>query len=172
MLRRFSLYGFLKNQQYYDYFLLLAFRQMGLSYFVIGLLIAFRELMINLLEIPTGGVADLCGRRRSMIFSFVAYIISFLIFGISGIAASASLGPTRALISFLLLAMLFFALGDAFRTGTHKALIFSWLRILGRIDERTKVYGYTRSWSKIGSAVSVLIASVIALGFFLTPGRP
>ncbi|MGW8180132.1 MAG: MFS transporter, partial [bacterium] len=163
MLRRFSLYGFLKNQQYYDYFLLLAFRQMGLTYFVIGLLIAFRELMINLLEIPTGGIADLCGRRRSMIFSFMAYIVSFLIFGISGIAASASLGPRGTLIPFLLLAMLFFAVGDAFRTGTHKALIFSWLRIQRRIDDRTKVYGYTRSWSKIGSAVSVLIASVIVL---------
>ena len=43
MLRRFSLYGFLKNQQYYDYFLLLAFRQMGLSFFLIGVLIAFRQ---------------------------------------------------------------------------------------------------------------------------------
>ncbi|MBW1912538.1 MAG: MFS transporter, partial [Deltaproteobacteria bacterium] len=46
MLRKFSLYGFLKNQQYYDYFLILAFRQMGLSYFMIGLLIAFREIMV------------------------------------------------------------------------------------------------------------------------------
>ena len=136
---------------------------MGLSYFVIGLLIAFRELMINLLEIPTGGVADLCGRRRSMIFSFVAYIISFFIFGISGLAASASLGPLGALVPLLLVAMFFFAVGDAFRTGTHKALIFSWLRLQGRTDERTKVYGYTRSWSKIGSAVSVLIASAIGL---------
>ena len=163
MLRRFSLYGFLKNQQYYDYFLLLAFRQMGLSYFVIGLLIAFRELMINLLEIPTGGVADLCGRRRSMIFSFVAYIISFLVFGISGTAGADSRWPMTALIPCLLLAMLFFAVGEAFRTGTHKALIFSWLRIQGRTAERTKVYGYTRSWSKIGSAVSVLIASTIVL---------
>ena len=54
MLRRFSLYGFLKNQQYHDYFLLLAFRQMGLSYFVIGVLIAFREVMVNLMEIPAG----------------------------------------------------------------------------------------------------------------------
>ena len=81
MIGRFSLYGFLKNQQYYDYFLILAFRQMGLSYFAIGILVAFREIMINLMEIPTGGVADLCGRRGSMIFSFVSYIISFAIFG-------------------------------------------------------------------------------------------
>ena len=57
--------------------------------------------------------------------------------------------------------MAFFAVGDAFRTGTHKALIFTWLRLRGREDERTKVYGYTRSWSKIGSAVSVIIACVI-----------
>ncbi|MEE8397883.1 MAG: MFS transporter [Desulfobacterales bacterium] len=161
MLTRFSLYGFLKNQQYYDYFLLLAFRQMGLSYFVIGVLIAFREVMINIIEIPSGGVADLCGRRRSMIFSFIAYIISFAIFGMSGLAAVASQLPHHTLIPLLLTAMFFFAVGDAFRTGTHKALIFTWLRLQGRENERTRIYGYTRSWSKIGSAVSVILACVI-----------
>jgi len=161
MLGRFSLYGFLKNQQYYDYFILLAFRQMGLSYFAIGVLIAFREAMINIMEIPSGGVADLCGRRRSMIFSFVAYIISFTIFGFAGMGALERGLPQRALVLLLMTAMLFFAVGDAFRTGTHKALIFSWLRLQGREDERTKVYGYTRSWSKIGSAVSVVLACAI-----------
>ena len=43
---------------------------MGLSYFIIGVLISFREIMINIMEIPTGGVADLCGRRNAMVFSF------------------------------------------------------------------------------------------------------
>jgi len=161
MLKRFSLYGFLKNQQYYEYFLLLAFLQMGLSYFLIGILIAFREVMINILEIPSGGVADLCGRRRSMILSMAAYIVSFTIFGFSGMAATAAPLLKQVLIPLLLAAMVFFAVGDAFRTGTHKALIFTWLRIQGREDERTKVYGYTRSWSKIGSAVSVVVACVI-----------
>ena len=108
MLRRFSLYGFLKNQQYYDCFLLLAFRQMGLSYFIIGLLIAFREIMINIMEIPTGGIADLCGKRSSMIFSFIAYIFSFAIFGVSGIAATESKISQHTLIFFLLFAMIFF----------------------------------------------------------------
>jgi MFS family permease len=161
MIGRFSLYGFLKNQQYYDYFLILAFRQMGLSFFAIGILVAFREIMINLMEIPTGGVADLCGRRGSMIFSFLSYIISFVIFGSSGIAATEFGLSTSVLISLLFLAMFFFAIGDAFRTGTHKALIFTWLSNQGRTDEVTKVYGYTRSWSKIGSAVSVIVACVI-----------
>jgi len=161
MLGRFSLYGFLKNQQYYDYFILLAFRQMGLSYFVIGVLIAFREVMINIMEIPTGGVADLCGRRRSMIFSFIAYIISFAVFGFAGRAASDGELPHTVLIPLLMIAMTLFAVGEAFRTGTHKALIFGWLRLRGREDDRTQVYGYTRSWSKIGSALSVVIACAI-----------
>ncbi|GAG27615.1 unnamed protein product, partial [marine sediment metagenome] len=114
MLRRFSLYGFLKNQQYYDYFLLLAFIQMGLSYFLIGVLIAFREIMINIIEIPSGAIADLYGRRKSMILSFVAYIISFVTFGLSGMAAMQFKLALHTLMPLLFLAMSFFAIGDAF----------------------------------------------------------
>ena len=36
-----------------------------------------------------------------------------------------------------------------FRGGTHKAMILDWLRAQGRESERTRVYGFTRSWSKI-----------------------
>lgn len=152
MIARFSLYGFLKNQRYFEPFIILFFLQEGLSFTEIGFLIAFREIFINLMEIPSGAVADLFGRRRSMMLSFGAYIISFAVFGFSG-----------AYWHFFV-AMFFFAVGEAFRTGTHKAMIFTWLRINDRLDEKTKVYGYTRSWSKIGSAVSTVIA--VALVFF------
>lgn len=89
------------------------------------------------------------GRRHAMILSMVAYIVSFSIFGLS-----TSLG-------LLFLAMFCFAIGEAFRTGTHKAMIFEWLRSQNRTNEKTKVYGYTRSWAKIGSAVSVVVAAVL-----------
>ena len=151
MIRRFSLYGFLKNQRYFEPFIILFFLQRGLSFTQIGFLIAFRELFINLMEIPSGAVADLFGRRRSMILAFVSYIISFAIFGFC-----------QDYWHFFI-AMFFFAVGEAFRTGTHKAMIFTWLRIEGRLDEKTKVYGYTRSWSKIGSAVSTILAVAFVL---------
>ncbi|UCB42005.1 MAG: MFS transporter [Dehalococcoidales bacterium] len=151
MIRRFSLYGFLKNQRYFEPFIILFFLQQGLSFTQIGFLIAFRELFINLMEIPSGAVADLFGRRRSMMLSFVSYIISFTIFGFSQD------------YWHMFPAMFFFAIGEAFRTGTHKAMIFTWLRIEGRLDEKTKIYGYTRSWSKIGSAVSTVLAVAIVL---------
>ena len=152
MIRRFSLYGFLKNQRYFEPFIILFFLQSGLTFTQIGLLIAFRELVINLMEIPSGAIADLFGRRRSMILSFTSYIVSFAIFGVSGDYWQ------------FFIAMFFFSIGEAFRTGTHKAMIFTWLRIENRLDEKTKVYGYTRSWSKIGSAVSTVLAVALVLG--------
>ncbi|MDD4924352.1 MAG: MFS transporter [Dehalococcoidales bacterium] len=151
MIGRFSLYGFLKNQRYFEPFVILFFLQQGLSFTQIGILIGFRELFINLIEIPSGAVADLFGRRRSMILSFVSYIISFAVFGFSSD------------YWHFFVAMFFFAIGEAFRTGTHKAMIFTWLRLQGRLDEKTKVYGYTRSWSKIGSVVSTILAVIFVL---------
>ncbi len=153
MIRRFSLYGFLKNQQYYEPFLILYLRDLGLSFTMIGVLIGYRAVLINLFEVPSGVVADLWGRRRSMVTGWAAYIVSFVLFGL------AVRGPIG--LAMLFVAMSFFAVGEAFRTGTHKAMIFTWLRLQGRASERTKVYGYTRSWSKIGSALSVLVAGAL-----------
>ncbi|HOZ45046.1 MAG TPA: MFS transporter [Candidatus Hydrogenedentes bacterium] len=146
---RFSLYGFLKNQTYYEPFLILAFREKGLSFFMIGLLVGFRGLCINLFEVPSGAVADLYGRRKAMIVSFGSYIASFVVLA------------TSQVLWHLFAAMFLFSLGEVFRTGTHKAMIFDWLRAHGRADERTQVYGYTRSWSKMGSAVAAIIAAAL-----------
>ena len=149
MLFRFSLYGFLKNQRYFEPFMVLFFMDQGLSFAQIGWLVAIRELTANLMEIPSGALADLYGRRRAMIISFTAYMVSFLVFA------------TGTSFARFALAMFLYAFGDAFRTGTHKAMIFTWLRAEGRLAEKTRVYGFTRSWSKLGSALSIVIATVL-----------
>ncbi|MFT5232803.1 MAG: MFS family permease [Candidatus Krumholzibacteriia bacterium] len=151
MLFRFSLYGFLKNQRYFEPFLVLFFLDQSLSFTQIGLLVAVRELTANLLEIPSGVWADLYGRRKAMIASFLAYILSFLTF---------AAGTTFLHFSG---AMMLYACGDAFRTGTHKAIIFSWLRAEGRLEEKIQIYGHTRSWSKLGSALSIVIATGVMI---------
>ncbi|MDD5724098.1 MAG: MFS transporter [Syntrophales bacterium] len=151
MLARFSLYGFLKNQRYYEPFMILLFLERGLSFTQIGILVAFREICINLFEVPSGALADTYGRRRCMIFSFTSYIIAFALFG--SVRTSA----------YFFAAMFFFAIGEAFRTGTHKAMIFTWLRLQGRLDEKTRVYGFTRSWSQLGSAFSVIVATLFVI---------
>ena len=150
-LMRFCLYGFLKNQLYFDAFLILAFLEKGLNFLDIGFLISFRAISVNILEIPSGAVADVWGRKRSMILSMSAYITSFVIFALA----------EEYWLFFT--AMGCFALGEAFRTGTHKAMIFDWLHHYAREKDKTIIYGLTRSWSKIGSALSVIIAAVIVV---------
>jgi len=151
MLARFSLYGFLKNQRYFEAFLVLALLDKGLDFFRIGVLVSARMLAVNLFEIPSGSLADVCGRRRTLIISLAAYLAGFLVIGAAdGIAA---LGGGMVLLG----------IGDSFRSGTHKAMIFAWLSAQGRAAERTRVYGYTRSWSKFGSAASVIVGAAIVL---------
>ena len=76
MLFRFSLYGFLKNQQYYELFIMLAFLEKGLSFAATGLLVDIREIAKMALEIPSRASADIFGRRHAMIFSLLAHIAS------------------------------------------------------------------------------------------------
>lgn len=148
---KFCLYGFLKNLKFFDPFLLLFFRSHGLTYFQIGWLYAVREAATNLLEIPSGLIADVWGRRRAMILAFLCYILSFLIFYLSG-----------SFVPFLL-ASLLFACGEAFRSGTHKAMIFDYLRRRGWESQKLRYYGATRACAQFGSAVASLLAAGIVL---------
>ena len=149
MIKQFALYGFLKNFRFFEPFFLLFLRGKGLSFFEIGLLYSFREVCINLFEVPSGAVADMLGRKKVLVFSLLSYIASFFIFGIT------------TNLYFVFAAMFFFAIGESFRSGTHKAMIFDYLRFNDRIAEKKQVYGYTRSWSQTGSAFSVLVAALI-----------
>ncbi|MGC9349319.1 MAG: MFS transporter [Anaerolineae bacterium] len=147
LLFRFSLYGFLKNLRFFEPFLILFFRDAGLSFFQIGVLYAVRDIATNLMEIPAGVVADAAGRRRSMVFSFSAYIVSFVLFyTLPGFASYAA-------------AMFVFAIGEAFRSGTHKALILEHLRLNEMEHLKVPYYGRTRSASQLGSALNSLIAA-------------
>ncbi|MCK4798566.1 MAG: MFS transporter, partial [Spirochaetes bacterium] len=146
---KFSTYGFLKNLKFFDPFIILFFKEMGLSFFQIGILFAIREVATNFLEMPTGIVADSFGRRSSMIFSFISYIISFIIF---------YLFPFFWIYA---IAMIFFAFGEAFRTGTHKAMILEYLKIKNLTQHKVDYYGHTRAASQLGAALSSIIAAVL-----------
>ncbi|MFW5689509.1 MAG: MFS transporter [Spirochaetota bacterium] len=146
---KFSAYGFLKNLRFFDPFMVLFLLEQGLGFLEVGSLYAFREIAVNVLEIPTGAVADALGRRRTMIASFASYLVSF---------AGFWFGTT---IGHFVIAMLLFSFGEAFRTGTHKAMIFTYLRINGLERFSNDYYGHTRAWSQAGSALSAIIAAGI-----------
>jgi MFS family permease len=147
---KFCAYGFFKNLRFFDPFIILFFRELNLSFFQIGLLFSIREISINILEVPTGIIADTLGRRRAMITSFSAYICSFIIFYLFGNN-----------FWFSSLAMVGYAIGETFRSGTHKAMILEYLRLKNMLDIKVDYYGRTRSCSQMGSALSSLVAAVL-----------
>ncbi len=148
---RFSAYGFLKNLNFYEPFFILYFRSLGLSFLQIGFLFSISEIATYLLEIPTGIIADLYGRRRSMVFSMSSYIVAFLVFYFF---------PNFWLLAF---GMVLIALGDTFRTGTHKSMIYEYLRIKGMYDLKVEYYGATRSFSQLGSAVNAILSAIVVI---------
>ncbi len=146
---KFSAYGVLKNLSFFTPFIILFFREAGLSFLQIGTLFSIREVAINLMEIPTGIIADSFGRKKAMVFSFTSYILSFLVFFFSSGFA------------FFAIAMVLFAAGEAFRSGTHKAMIVDYLKFHNLLHYKVAYYGHTRGWSQIGSALSALIAAFL-----------
>ncbi|MBN1387169.1 MAG: MFS transporter [Bacteroidales bacterium] len=148
---KFCLYGFLKNQKFYEPFFLLFLLSKDISYLQVGILYSIKEITVNLLEIPAGMIADSAGRRKSMLLSFTLYIISFIVFYLSS-------GYT-----ILIIAIIIFGMADVFRTGTHKAMIFSYLEANNWSHLKVDYYGHTRSCSQLGSALSSLIAAAIVI---------
>lgn len=146
---KFCSYGFLKNLRFFDAFFILFLVDKGMTYTQIGILYAVREISINVFELPSGVVADTYGRTNSLIGSFFAYILSFIVFYLSGN------------YWLFLLAFVIYGVGDAFRTGTHKGIIIDYLKLNNWENQKISYYGHTRSWSQMGSAVSALIAGII-----------
>ena len=121
----------------------------GLLFVQIGVLYAIREIIVAVMEIPSGVIADSLGRRRILVLSFFFYILSFITFYFSSQYYAFVLG------------MALYALGDALRSGVHKAMIYQYLKINNWSNQKVNYYGHTRSWSQLGSAVSALLAGII-----------
>jgi MFS family permease len=153
-IRKFGLYGFFKNLKFFEPFLWLYLIINDISLFQIGLLYSIRESLIYVFEIPSGVLADRYGKKNELFICFLFYIVSFLFFFLA-----------TDFIHFAI-AMVFYGLGEAFRSGTHKAMIMQYLDHEEVRVSKSQVYGFTRSYSNIGSALSSLLGIIFIL---LTP---
>jgi hypothetical protein len=84
-----------------------------------------------------------------MVFSMISYLSSFLVLYFF---------PN---FYVYMVAMIAFGFGEAFRTGTHKAMILEYLRINHMTDIKVHYYGATRAASQLGSAINALIAAFL-----------
>ncbi len=113
-------------------------------------------------EIPTGIVADLFGRKTSLIIGA----------GMAGISAiSWALAPTLPLI---ILAYVFMALGITFLSGAEDALLYESIQMMGHGEDYTRLVGRTGALllgaTALGNVVSGLLGSVNLLLPFVGAG--
>lgn len=148
---KFCLYGFFKNLKFFEPYLLIYLLGMGLNFFQIGLLLSVREAITYIFEVPSGIIADHYGKKKELLMCFAFYIISFVFFFIGSNLWILSIG------------MIFFGLGEAFRSGTHKAMILGYLEHKEWYQHKAYVYGRTRSYSLIGSSISSFLSILLVL---------
>lgn len=148
---KFGFYGLLKNLRFFEPYMLIYFLISGLNLFYIGILFSIREIVVYIFEIPSGVIADRYGKKTELIICFIFYIASFVVFFIG--------------MHFYIfaIAMILYALGEAFRSGTHKSMIMAFLDKHNIKESKTKVYGLTRSYSLVGSMIASLVSIILVL---------
>ena len=150
MVLRFCLYSILKNLRFADAFLVLFLRHLGLSFAAIGTLLGYQHLLTAVLEVPLGVAADRFGRRSSLAACFACHTLSF--------ALLARLQTPD--LTWLYLALTAFGLGEALRTGSHKAIMLDYLDRRGESERATWLIGMTRSFSRFSAAFAALAGGI------------
>lgn len=148
---KFCFYGFFKNLKFFEPYLLIYLLGMGLNLFQIGVLLSIREGITYVFEVPSGIIADHYGKKKELLMCFIFYMVSFVFFF------------WGANLWVLSIGMVFFGLGEAFRSGTHKAMILSYLEHKGWFEHKGYVYGRTRSYSLLGSSISAFLSILLVL---------
>jgi len=154
MLFRFCGYTTWRNLRFFEpFFVLFLLLQLDFSYVQIGAFLAYEKVLTGVLESPLGAITDRWGLRRGLIGMFVLNGVAYALFGLAAATAS----PVPLVWAGLTLA----GLGEALRTGTHKAIILDWLDGRNRAEEATGVIALTRIFSKISGGVAALAGGLL-----------
>lgn len=135
----------------------------GLSYTQILSLQAISAVTIVLLEVPTGAVADLLGRKKSILLGACTMAISIFLYGLG--------------TNFLVFAMaeILFAIGASFKSGADTALLYDSLLKLNRESEFKDVISRGSFYALLAQVPGSIVSSIlfersIALPLFISAG--
>lgn len=135
----------------------LFYEENGLTITDLFVIQAIYSVTIALIEIPSGYVADVLGRKNSMIigtfFGFLGILIYSLSFGFDG----------------FLLAALCLGIGQSFISGSDTALMYDSLLELNRTDDFIKLEGRIISMGNLAEAIAFIIGGFLAQISLRTP---
>jgi MFS family permease len=123
----------------------------GLSLTAVFTLQAFCGIMIALLELPTGAISDLLGRKYTLLASSAFLTASMFVYGFVG----------KDFMTFLFAEFLV-AIGATLLSGTDTAFVYDTLKKLGRTSEYKRIYSNGHSFKLVVSSVLVILGGLLA----------
>lgn len=144
------LYTFLANLNMSDSIWVLYLAYCGMSLMEIGILEGIFHITGMVCEIPSGALADLAGRRASMIAGRICAALSCIIMLLSGSFGWFALG-------FVLQ-----ALGHNLNSGSEEALIYDSMKCLGREADYMRVNGRLNMLIEVSQAIATVVGGALA----------
>ncbi len=129
----------------------------GVSATEISLIMTFAYMMQMVWELPSGALADLIGRRRIIIISFIISSLSYLAFFYA-----------QGFLWFLVLNLLM-SIGDSFRSGSEEAIIYDSFKEVGKEDGISKVFANVSALYQGGLIFGAIAGGVL---YTLNPVLP
>ena len=137
--------------------LILYYTANGLNSTQIFTIQAAFHLAVLLLEVPSGYLADVVGRRKTLVFGAIFFPLGLALY---------TAGRSFAAFVF---AEVVLAVSASMRSGCDSAMLFDSLRQLGRQGEYKRFEGKCALFARTGTAVSSLAGGVLALVFLRLP---
>jgi len=153
--RWFLLFRVVFNSRFYYPVMAILFLDLGLSMEQYALLNVAWAAAIVLLEVPSGAMADLVGRRWLVIFSSCLMLLEM------GIFAFTPTGNITLLFWLFLLNRVVSGAAEAAASGADEALVYDSLKLAGRENEWPKVLGRLARWQSGGFFVAMILGAAI-----------
>ncbi len=129
--------------------LTLFYLELGLNFTQIMLLTSVSSGVVFALEVPSGVLADIVGRKFSLILASIFFSLAILLLFFA------------TTFWTLILSEIIFAFGIASESGAGSALLYDTLKKLKRTEEYKKICGLAHSFGFYANSITVVIGSFL-----------
>ena len=137
--------------------IVLFFQENGLTLMEVMILQSVYSLTVAITEIPSGYLADLFGRKNSIVLSSIFMFIGYLIFSnYSG-------------FEIFIIAEIFVAIGGTLMSGSDSAIMYDTLLEIKKENQYTRVEGKTYAIGNFSEAIAGLLGGFLATTSLLLP---
>lgn len=130
------------------------FQSKGIGMSGVYLLQSIFAITVFIMEIPSGYISDLLGRKKSLVCASALKALGFGLF------------PFADSLEVLIVAEVFLGIGASLSSGTDIAMIYDTLEITDPKKAHIKILGKTLSYLALGEGIAGLISSILMIFLF------